>query len=590
MVRKVVTPVAITVILFTAVVGAQTMFNDWNRNTGEEALVWATGEDCDLFTGRQTSNGETLLEPATNISKQQLADVLYRFKQRIDDGECEVTDTTTTAAATTTTTLAPITTTTTVPVTTTAVSATENVIWEAVLEPGDVWSGRTVGFREGGAGSLSDTTITYNEVEYTVNILFTFNNSIRIAITDKKPDLRATLLSEIPDGVLSITSVSDPSNTFTGTISSSLLGPNTIDFRWPIENGFALTPGERYQVRLTTPSTVPASGEITTTTEAATTTTTAGTTTTTVPNGDSPSGYLAKNGPLVQLSTLGDYHAEIEITHPGDPAHSGNQYGCTWIDGRNCSPRSRALIGGPPFDVRVRNPIPGVDVKVSWRTALPEDVTYQHTSLLPADDWASYETTLYSCHMAVTWNEKPDFTGTEHTRLLFYSGKGRYQFAPSPISRCTLYVKHTNPEGQTVTSKTPTQNIDWKPRFTIYKQDSGTYRVELLNYKTGYIVEITLDISIPGKAHPTTGRPYFLLNTLYFYGNGTSDIDYLDQLDRAKHLVLDSNIDYRPYIRIRSCRVTHNVAPGALVYESSDSLYPGNTTNENRYCSMGYVR
>ena len=300
MVRKVITPVAITIILFTAVVSAQTIFNDWNRDTGDEALVWATAEDCDLFTGRQSAKGETLLEPDSTLTKRQIAEVLYRFKQRLDSEECEVTTTTsdTTAANTTTTTLA----TTTVPVTTTAASTTENVIWEAILEPGDVWSGRTFGFREGSAGDLSDTTITYNDVEYTVNILFTFNNSIRVAITDQTPDLRTTLLSEIPNAALTITSVNDPSVTFSGTITTSLLGPNTIDFRWPTEEGFALVVGERYQVRLTT-------GIPTVATTTTTSTTISPTTTTTPPDHLWPTyevSWTAREGWLIKMVDLPD--------------------------------------------------------------------------------------------------------------------------------------------------------------------------------------------------------------------------------------------------------------------------------------------
>ena len=134
MVRKVLIPAVITIILFTAVVGAQTMFNDWNRDTGDEALVWATGEDCDLFTGRQTAKGETLLEPDSNLTKRQLTKVLYRFKQRLEEGRCTVNNTTTattyditqdlprdttTTVPSDTTTTTEATTTTTTPLTTT---------------------------------------------------------------------------------------------------------------------------------------------------------------------------------------------------------------------------------------------------------------------------------------------------------------------------------------------------------------------------------------------------------------------------------------------------------------------------------------
>ena len=272
------------------VVGAWPVFNDWNRDTGEEALVWATAEDCDLFTGRQTAKGETLLEPDSNITKRQLANVLYRYEQAVTSGGCRVSTPTTTAPATTT---ASATT------TSTTLAPSSSVLWSADLSSSDnggTGHDQSLGYKAGRAGALSDTTFTYDSVDYTVAQLFSYRNSVRF---DTGPAVR-----NLPDGtVLRIVSKTDMTDSFTGRIGDARNGPNDIDYRWPI-GGLKLEPGTIYAVSLVLPATPP-----TTTTVEATTTTT-----------------------LSTQYASGSQRFSLNI-HP-DPTGTGYEYQMVWLTPR----------------------------------------------------------------------------------------------------------------------------------------------------------------------------------------------------------------------------------------------------------------
>ena len=124
------------------------------------------------------------------------------------------------------------TTTTTTSTTTTTTIVASTVSWSANLESAQVGGtppdNISYGYKTGYAnGALSDTTFTYDGVDYTVERLFSYSNQVRF-------DTEPAGLSLPADTGLSIISQTDPADRFIGRIGDAITGHSDIEYRWPI--------------------------------------------------------------------------------------------------------------------------------------------------------------------------------------------------------------------------------------------------------------------------------------------------------------------------------------------------------------------